>query len=136
MSNISLPILATILTEEILPREVVVNSWGVYLHTWVLDVFDDGKGSYFRIYLCRKNGIWASVSQASGRTWGYACPLWDGDFKFATIEDALLDAWKDFERVEEHFREKPKFYQKAIQFFKDFMALPYDKKILQLRIRD
>lgn len=135
MNEISLSVLAT-LTEEILPREVVINENGVYLHTWVVNVFDDHKGSYFRIYLCRKNGIWASVSQASGKTWGYACPLWDGDFKFVSLNDALLDAWQDFDRIEPKFHEKPKFYQHAKNFFDMLILLPDRDKYAYFEIRD
>lgn len=134
--EVSLPILATILTEDILPREVVINEHGVYLHTWILTVYDDGRGCYFCIYLCRKNGIWASVSKASGKTWGYAGPLWDGDFVHPTLDAALLDAWKDFDRIEERFHEKPVFYEKARKAFENFMKLPYEDKILQFKIRD
>ena len=122
--------------DEILPREVVVNENGVYLHTWMLNVYDDGKGCYFCIYLCRKNGVWASVSKASGRTWGYAGPLWDGDFVHPTLDAALLDAWKDFTRIEARFHEKPVFYAKARKFFEDFMKLSYEDKISQFKIRD
>ena len=136
-NSIPLALLVATLTEEIFPREVVINENGVYLHTWMLSVFDDGKGSYFRIYLCRKNGIWGYASCISGRTWGYHSPLWDGDFQWATLEDALRDAWKeDFERVEPCFHERPKFYDKAKNFFDRYMALPFEEKLSHLVIRD
>lgn len=134
--NISLSVLVATLTEEILPREVVINENGVYLHTWMLTVYEDNKGCYFCIYLCRKNGVWASVSKANGRTWGYAGPLWDGDFVHPTLDAALLDAWNDFDRVEERFHEKPKFYEKTRKAFEEFMRLPEAEKIARFKIRD
>jgi hypothetical protein len=135
MSSLSLSVL-TVLTEEVLPRETFKNEHGVYLHTWVFPVYDDGKGSYFRVYLACKNGMWGSVSTASGKTWGYGGPLWDGDFVHPTIEDALRGAWEEFERVEPCFHTKPKFYDKAKKAFDTLMALPTVEKIAQLKIRD
>lgn len=135
MNSVSLSILA-LLTEDVLPRETIINRYGVYMHTWMLNVYDDGKGSYFRIYLCKKNGIWASVSQVSGKTWGYCSPLCRSDFIHTTLKDALLDAWKDFECVEFMFHEKPKFYAKARKAFEHFLMLSLEEQMSALVIRD
>ena len=135
MNEILLSVLVS-LSEEVFPRETFKNEHGVYLHTWVLSVYDDGKGSYLHIYLACKNGIWGSVSTASGKTRGYTGPLWDGDFVHTTLDEALVSAWEEFDRVEERFHEKPKFYEKALYFMRAFMPLSVPEKIRQFKVRD
>ena len=129
-SNLSL--MVAILTVDILPREVVVNEHGVYLHSWRFTAYE-GKEGCFHINLARRNGLWGSSTWIDGRSWGSVSPLWDGDFKHPTIEDALLAGWSDLERVS---RGQVKFYNKAKKAFDTFMALPFEEKISRMIIRD
>lgn len=134
MIDLSIILLVNETRKENKPTGLYFNACHVCLGAYKIEILNKNRHKVEFRFAC-VNGMWGGSISVDGPSYGMACPLSHGDFKFHTLSDCLVymkmkaDAYIRGQRYPE-FKETNTFNRQ----FEEFFALTEDEQLKRCHI--